>query len=478
MNQTTSNAAIIHFPAAAGRRDADAVAFLPAALEIIESPPSPIGRALVFAIVTLSCFALAWAAFGRIDIVATAPGKIIASGRSKVIQPFETGIVRAIHVQDGQAVNAGEVLIQLDSTTSEAELQHVRSDLAAARLDVARLQALLDDGNPLANFHPPIDAPANLAAVQRKFLVDQAAEHQAKLAGLDRQREKTEAEVQTSAATIGKYEELLPILAERVEMKKALYERQTGSKADYLQMLYALVEQQRNLAIEKSRYREAEAGAAAIVEARAQAVAEFGRGLLDDLDRAEAKAAGLAQDAVKAEQRTQWQKLTAPVDGVVQQLAVHTIGGVVTPAQNLLVLVPTDSHFEIEAMVSNRDIGFVHAGQDVAIKVDTFPFTRYGLLRGKVLNVSQDAIARDKPAQKAQDRAPGADPSSSEPEGQELAYAARISLGRTQMRVDDKLVNLGPGMAVTVEVKTGTRTVLSYLLSPMMQIKQESMQER
>ena len=161
---------------------------------------------------------------------------------------------------------------------------------------------------------------------------------------------------------------------------------------------------------------------------------------------------------IKAEQRTKLQKLTAPVDGVVQQLAVHTVGGVVTPAQALLVIVPSDSQLEIEAMVSNRDIGFVHAGQEAEIKVDTFNFTRYGLLHGKVLSVSQDAIIRDKPQDQPDDRGAGAPNDSSEPKGQELIYSARVSLDRTQMQVDDKMVNLSPGMAVTVEIKTGSRS--------------------
>jgi hemolysin D len=162
----------------------------------------------------------------------------------------------------------------------------------------------------------------------------------------------------------------------------------------------------------------------------------------------------------------------------VQQLAVHTIGGVVTPAKDLLVVVPADSHLEIEAMVSNRDIGFVHPGQDAEIKVDTFNFTRYGLLHGKVVNMSQDAIVRDKPQDKTGDHVPGAESTTSEPKGQELVYAARISLDRTQMQIDDNLVNLSPGMAVTVEIKTGSRNVLSYLLSPIMRYKHESLRER
>ncbi len=162
----------------------------------------------------------------------------------------------------------------------------------------------------------------------------------------------------------------------------------------------------------------------------------------------------------------------------MQQLAVHTVGGVVTPAQALAVVVPVDSRLEIEAMVSNRDIGFVHPEQEAEIKVDTFSFTKYGLLHGQVLNVSQDAITRDKPPDKSGDMTTGAESASSEPKGQEMNYAARVSLDRTQMRVDEKLVNLSPGMAVTVEIKTGSRRIISYLLSPVLRYKQEVLRER
>jgi hemolysin D len=166
------------------------------------------------------------------------------------------------------------------------------------------------------------------------------------------------------------------------------------------------------------------------------------------------------------------------VGGVVQQLAIHTIGGVVTPAQALMVIVPDESRLEIEAMISNRDIGFVEVGQDAAIKIDTFNFTRYGLLNGKVLTVSQDAITRDKPRDNTSDKSQGAETSSSEPKGQELIYAARVSLNQTQMDVENKRVNLSPGMAVTVEIKTGSRSVISYLLSPLIRYKRESLRER
>ena len=239
-----------------------------------------------------------------------------------------------------------------------------------------------------------------------------------------------------------------------------------------------LTENQKERGVQKSRLEEANAAVAAIIETRAHAAAEFQRALFSELAEAERKAAGLSVDLVKAEERTKLQLLTAPVDGIVQQLSVHTVGGVVTPAQQLAVVVPSDAVLEIEAMISNRDIGFVHPGQDAQIKVDTFNFTRYGLLHGRVFSVSQDALVREVSSDNAKQKETGAEAVSSEPKGQELNYAARVSLDRTKIRVDDTVASLSPGMAVTVEVKTGVRSILSYLLSPLMKYGHDVLRER
>jgi len=201
--------------------------------------------------------------------------------------------------------------------------------------------------------------------------------------------------------------------------------------------------------------------------------------VLSDLSDAQKKAEEFSQDLVKAERKIDEQILHSPIEGTVQQLAVHTVGGVVTPAQQLMIIVPSESHLEAEAMISNRDIGFVQTGQTVEIKIDTFNFTRYGLLQGKVVNVSQDAIVREKPAEKSNpSKAGGALSDSSEPEGQELLYAARISLDQAKMQIDDRMLNLAPGMAVTIEIKTGTRRIIEYLMSPLLRYRQESLRER
>ncbi|WP_342722752.1 HlyD family type I secretion periplasmic adaptor subunit [Bradyrhizobium sp. B097] len=474
---TLASRNIIPFPKAEVRRREQEIAFLPAALEITESPPSPIGRAIGASIIAAFCLALAWAWFGHVDIVATATGKIVPGGRTKLIQPFETGVVRAIHVRDGQSVKAGEVLIELDPTMTGADQERYRSDLLAAELEVARLRAALAS-DPLAAFQAPQGASAADIDLHRQFLISQRAEQQAKLAEIERQQGQKEAERATIAVNVAKIQATIPVLTERVEIRKTLLDKALGSKVTYLSEYQDLVGLQQDLIVQQSRLREADAAMALLKETRERADAEYRRTTYDALAKAEQKAKSAAQEVVKAEQRTKFQQLTAPVDGVVQQLAVHTVGGVVSPAQALAVVVPSDSHLEIEAMLSNRDIGFVHPGQRAAIKVDTFNFTRYGLLDGEVLSVSSDAITRDRAPGASNDRTPGGVQGGSEPRGQELEYAARVSLDRTQMQVEDKLVKLGPGMAVTVEIKTGRRRIISYVLSPLATHQQEALRER
>src|SRR5258708_5896053 len=377
---------IVPFPKPPARRGEYELAFLPAALEIAETPPSPIGRAIGATIIALFCAALAWASLGSVDVVATAPGKIIPTGRTKLTQPFETGVVRAIHVHDGQSVKAGDVLIELDPTMTEAEQGHMKSDLMATELEVARLRAALAGGtDPVAEYHPPAGASPAQVEMQRQFLISQSSEQNAKLAEIARQQSQKEAERETTAASIGKLQATIPVLQERVDVRKYLFDKALGSKLTYLTDYQDLIGQQQDLAIQQSRLREADAAIAALRETREKTAAEHRRTLFDALATAEQKAAGAAQDA----------------------------------------------------------------------------------------------ITRDKPPDRSNDKtSQGSEASTSEPKGQELAYSARVSLDRAQMDVDGKLVKLGPGMAVTVEMKTGSRRIISYLISPLVRYKHEVLRER
>lgn len=467
------------FPGAVSRRSREELAFLPAALEIVETPPSRGGWAIGATIILLFCVALAWAGFGTIDIVATATGKIVPSDRVKVIQPLEIGVVRRVLIEDGQRVRAGDVLVEIDPTINEAEVRLLKADLLSTQIDIARLRAaLVEEGDPLESFAPPPEARPEQVEEQKRFLVSQVGENRSKLAALDRQRDQKQAEVATIAATVAKLEAIVPVVQQRYEIRKTLHTAELGSKLQYLESLQALIEQQQELLVQKRQLKVAEAAVAAIGETRAQSQAEFRRTLFDDLGKLNQKANDLTENLVKAEQKTRQQVLRAPVDGTVQQLSVHTVGGVVTPSQELMVVVPVKSRLEVEALISNRDIGFVKAGQDAEVKVDTFNFTRYGLIAGKVMTVSRDAITRQKPQDRTADKVEGAQTSSSEPKGQELVYSARVALSRTEMKIEDEVINLSPGMAVTVEIKTGARSVLSYLLSPLARFKHEGLRER
>ncbi len=463
---------------AAMQRARQEIEFLPAALEIVETPPSPIGRSISLTIALLFTLALAWASIGQVDIVATAQGKIVPSGRTKVVQPLEIGTVRAIHVEDGQAVKAGQLLIELDPTMNNAELEHLEADWMAARLDVARMRAALDPGgDPLKAFQAPDGAPDAMVATERQLLLNEDNEQRAKLAELDHQRAEKEAERQSYAATVAKLEAIIPVLQQRVDIRKYLADKQYGSKITYLETLTDLLQQQKDLPVERSHLAEAQAAVDGINESRAETIAEYHRTRLTELATAEQKEADLAADVAKARERSRLQDLTAPVDGVVQQLAVHTIGGVVTAAQSLLEIVPQDSKLEVEAMVSNMDVGFVREGQEAEVKVDTFNFTKYGLLHGIVESVSADAVTQQTQSQAQQPRSQQ-NPADATPDAGSLAYAARVSLDRSNMEIDGRDVRLTPGMAVTVEIKTGQRRVISYLLSPLLRFQRESLHER
>lgn len=470
----------IHIPAHFAPRRTSESEFLPAALEIMETPPNPASRMIASTIILFIISAVLWASLGSVDIIATASGKIIPTERTKVIQPLESGVVRAIRVQDGQHVKAGDVLVEIDTTISAAERDRIRDEYLQAALDAARLKAAVNlEGDPSASFVPPEGASEAQIAFQKSLLLNQVEEINDKLKSLDHQIAQNEGNKAAIAATISKLEQSIPYMQKRAEARETLANQGYGSKLEYLTAQQDLVEHRQELEVQKGRLAEAEGAVASFRDQRRQAGDEYKHANLKDLDEVEQKRASLYEQLVQASQKYRFQTLTAPVDGTVQQLAVHTEGGVVTPAQVLMSIVPAGSRLEIEAMVSNRDIGFVHAGQEAEIKVDTFNFTKYGLIRGHVESVSQDSMLREKPADKSDfKRHVGDESDTSEPAGQELVYSSRVLFDQTQMQIDDRLVDLEPGMAVTVEIKTGKRRVIDYILSPILRHKQQALRER
>lgn len=428
--------------------------FLPAVLETQQVPPSPIGRAILWTILAAFTTAGLWTAVGRIDIVATAQGKIIPSGYSKIIQPYESAVIAAIHVQDGQAVKQGDVLIDLDSTLNRADYDRVFNEYQAARVDAARLRALVKGR---ATFEAPSGADEAYVVLQQQLLQDQLAEYHAKLAAAQHLVDQRLAAMEQTRENILRLEATVPMEVERTEVYKRLLEHEAVSKMDFLQAEEQRIDKVQELAGQKKKLQQDQA-ALAEAEKHFRAMAlEFQQMKQAELSALETKAASLAQEVAKANQKAGLQRLTSPINGVVQQLAVHTVGGVVTPAQQLLIIVPQDHPVEVEAQVENKDVGFVQEGQPVEIKVETFQFTLYGTVPGRVLMVSDDAALLEKNG---------------------LVYPTRVSMDRSTIQVEGKQVNLSPGMAVTVEIKTGQRRIIEYLLSPLLKSMKESLRER
>lgn len=441
------------------QRNPDELQFLPAALEIQETPPSPIGRAITWSIVVLFLLAVIWACFGKVDIVAVAQGKVVPSDRTKVIQPLEIGTVSAIHVKEGQRVKKGDLLIELDATGTQADATRLGNEYGTTQAELARASALVHamqtNRTPVA--HWPKSTTTDVLAPQQQLLTSQWQQYQSRLSALDSEHSRRQSELAGTEEQIKKLEATLPLVTERTESLKTLADKQLVARHDYLQLEQQRIEQSQDLASQKQHRQELIANLAQLKEQRKADAADALNKALADLTDAKRRGQGLNQESIKADQRNQLLSLTAPVDGVVQQLAVHTVGGVVTPAQPLMVIVPNEDSIEVEAVIDNKDIGFVHEGQQAEVKVGAFPFTKYGTLNAELIDVSDDAVQDEKRG---------------------LLFTARVLLEKNTMRIEDKLIHLSPGMAVTVEVKTGKRRLIEYVLSPLMQHVDESGRER
>ncbi|ODU49359.1 MAG: hemolysin secretion protein D [Thiobacillus sp. SCN 63-374] len=433
--------------------------FLPAALALRDTPVHPAPRITLGLIMAFALIAVLWATFGRIDVVATAVGKIIPNDRTKLIQPMETAVVKAIHVRDGQAVTLGQVLIELDATTAAADSERLRNEALTARLEALRAEALLAAlaGGRAPRLQPLEGVDTGRLLAEQSQASGQYQEYQARQLQLQAEITRRRAELQATQDQVVKLEQTAPIARQRAQDYQKLVKENFISQHGYLEREQARIEQEQDLASSRSKVAEIRAALMEAQQQQATLAAETRRQLLDQHNLAAQKAASLEQELIKADQRGRLMHMTAPVAGTVQQLAVHTVGGVVTPAQPLMVIVPRDNVLEVEAMLPNKDIGFVNPGQDAEVKVETFPFTKYGTIHGTITQVSSDAIQDEKLG---------------------LIYSTRVKLARDTLRVENKIVRLTPGMAVAVEVKTGKRRVIEYFLSPLMQVTGESLRER
>jgi hemolysin D len=428
--------------------------FLPAALEIVETPPSPIGRATLWIIASFFAIAVAWAVIGHVDEVAVAPGKVIPSGYTKVVQAEDKGIVRKLNVANGTPVKAGDALIELDTVATEADMSRLRKERDFYLLDLARLAAEREG----REFSPPDGVGTPEERLQQGELARaRALEHRSRMDALRQQALIARSALDSSIKQREKYKNILPIATDQRKRTEELALDGTVSLFEHQNYLQKEIEIRQDLLAQGA---EAERGRRAVEEAEMQAQSaeserqsEISARIVDDRKQLQA----IEEELVKAEEKNRLSRILAPIDGTVQQLDIHTIGAILTPAQPLMLIVPDGGAIEFEVWLENKDIGFVYAGQGAEIKVETFGFQRYGTLDAVVKSVATEA---------------------KEDEKRGLVYQAFLETSRDFYIIDGREVPLLPGMSVTGEIKIRRKRIIEYFLDTFRKYTSEALRER
>jgi hemolysin D len=405
--------------------------FLPAALSLQERPVSPTARLTARLLMALVMILIGWSILGKVDIIVNATGKVIPSGYTKTIASVDVAAVTALHVYEGQKVKAGDVLIELDSSAADAEHDKAVGDAKVATIEMARSRALIAALNSMT--------PPKLSRTEG--ISD--AEHDAAQSQLNGQYSDFKAKLDRIDGEITRYSQALPLATQRANDYKILKVDHDVSEHAWEEKEQARIDLVGQLADARHQ--------------RAALISQTRKEAYDALTEGAKLSASSSQDARRAGEHSKLLQLTAPVEGTVQQLNVHTVGGVVPAAQPLMQIVPRTDKVEVEAFLENKDVGFVQEGQAAAVKIDTFEYTKYGTIPAVVTTVSRDAIQDEKKG---------------------LIYSVKITLNKSQIDVEGKMIPLSPGMSVNAEIKTGTRRIIEYVLSPLVQHQHEALNER
>lgn len=492
--------------------------FLPAAIEILETPPPPLPIALMGTICALALAALAWSYFGRLDVHAVAPGKIETAGYAKVVEPLDPGKIAAIHVAEGEVVKAGDLLLELDRAEATADVRSAQDALNASLGEINRRRyaieavraaqsatrggqekngareqddaALASDESPVENLAGQIELSiAWDQALPEPFRLREEAVVRADLTQLadalkaiDKQMAQKLATRQRLGMSIAFQNTLMDTLKQRVSTRQEAIDLKVGTKLNLYDAKEELERSEASLASDQGQLIEADAALKELQSEKAKTVSQFIADNENKLADASRKSDEARQALAKAATRLARTNLRAPIDGVIQQAAVTTVGQVVTTGQQLIIITPSGGKLQVEALVANLDIGFIKLGQEAEIKVDAFPFTRFGVLHGKVIKIASSAIAEQKAKRALADVTATANIALDTPaapgQPESFVFPVTIGLDESAMPTNNTMIPLAPGMTVTVEIKTDSRRVIDYLLSPLAKIASEAARER
>ncbi len=426
--------------------------FTPLLVEIEDRPTSPLGRGLLYAILVFMVIGLLWLFLAKIDVVVSARGKVVPEGEIKTLQPIESGSISAIRVREGQAVKKGDVLIEIDPSVTVTDLESKQKNLSLLELEIARLNALIED-KPFIPSSSCNDSAA-IATQQLAYLSAKSAYEQQKMV-IEQQILQTRSQSDASRADLSRLGQLLTNAKEREARLKEVLD--IIAKRDYIDAQNQRIEYQEQLRMKEHAISQSDSRIRELQEQLRLVTQEYRSKLLAELTQKSKEATALRTEVETTQFRNAKQTITSPVDGYVGKLLITTVGGVVTPAEKLITIVPKDAPLLIKATVQNQDIGFIAKAMEAEVKIDTYDFQKYGLIHGNVKHIADDAIEDEKLGP---------------------VYEIAITPSDTTLKGEGKTLSIHPGMSVTAELKVGKRRVIEFFIYPMIKYLDEGLSVR
>lgn len=426
--------------------------FLPSKMELLETPSPFLSHLILKTVYCLIIISFLICFFGDVDIVAVSQGKIIPTGNVKIIQPLNTSIVKNIHVKEGQEVKKGDLLISLDSVDFSKDLENYTNQRDEKLVTLARLKATVDNKEFVNNNYPE-----SLFVREKDIFDSEISEYKSNVESFFQEIAKVTQQILKQDALIKALKDRMPMLKDKYKVYKKLLDEKIASKSQAYRYIEEYLESKQNLIAMKEEKKELINSKNSLISQKESKISEFMKNKYMELNKVQSELAQLNKQIERLSTKSNQQDLTSPIDGKVTQLNVHTIGGVVSSAQELMKVVPFDKELIAEVMISNKDIGFIRANQEVNVKLDAFPFTKYGIIPGEVLDISQDAIIDERLG---------------------LLFKSRIKINQQYIQVNGAKIHLIPGMSLSAEVKTGKRRLIEFFMSPIMKHMDESLRER
>jgi len=422
---------------------------------LIEDAPRLV-RLTIWGLVAFVLFLVLWAHFAIVDEVTRGEGKAIPSSRLQKIQNLEGGIVAELFVREGQIVEAGDPLLRLDDTRFASNVGETEADRLALAARVERLSAEVEGRDLAMPEHVLRDAP-NLADSERALFESRRDQLRDEIGGLEEQLAQRRQEVREMSSKQEQFRSSLALLRKEIAMSEPLVSSGAISPVEVLRLKRAEVESRGQLDATTLALPRANAAIKEIESKIGETRGRFRSEALTQLNEARTELSKLKSTGKALEDRVRRTLVTSPVRGVVQQMLVSTIGGVIQPGSDIVEIVPLDDTLLVEAKVRPQDIAFLHPGQEAMVKFSAYDFTVYGGLKAELEHISADSITDE--------------------DGNSF-FLIHLRTDKSHLGSDEKPLLIIPGMMASVDIITGHKSVLSYLLKPIIRAKAEALRER